>query len=141
MCERPGFFLRMKAAIPFTPGIPRDQLLRSHSSMKFTALLSAAGLLAFASQSQAVTVYSAALLAADGSPQDALITDASGNLLVSGFAGTGTFSIPDSQVQALVAQGTSASFAELASLFTPFGTDDFVNGTHTYFGTTQWVPT
>lgn len=109
--------------------------------MKFKASVFVAGLLALASHCSAAIVYSAALLYVDGSSGDALVTDASGVLLTTGYAGTGTFSIPDSQVQALVAQGTSASMAELASLFTPFASDNFVTGTLNTYGTIQAVPT
>jgi hypothetical protein len=87
--------------------------------------------LAFASTSAAIIQVSSVPNLSGGSG-DYLVVNSGGNLLSSGFAGTGGFSSNDVAVATLI---TNNDYAGLIAAFTPFiGTDNFVLGTAAVLG-------
>lgn len=68
----------------------------------------------------------------DGSSPDSIIVNSTGSALTSGYAGTGYFTISDSEVSNLI---VTNDFSTLATFFVTFGTDDFATGVDNIFGT------
>ena len=99
--------------------------------MKFATNILTFSALAVASASAAIIQVSS-VPNLNGLTGDFLVVDSLGNLLSTGFVGTGGFSSNDAAVATLV---SNDDFTGLISAFTPFiGTDDFVLGTQAVLG-------